>query len=52
MELLRIDLFGTVSTASINGKKYGLVIVDDYRRWTWAKFLKAKDEAYDVSTNL
>jgi hypothetical protein len=34
LELLHIDLFGQVSTASINGKKYGLVIVDDYRRWT------------------
>ena len=34
LELLHIDLFGPVSTASINGKKYGLVIVDDYSRWT------------------
>jgi hypothetical protein len=32
LELLHIDLFGPVSTASINGKKYGLVIVDDYSR--------------------
>ncbi|KAI5403892.1 hypothetical protein KIW84_051149 [Lathyrus oleraceus] len=30
IELLHIDLFGLVKTASINGKKYGLVIVDDY----------------------
>ncbi|PNX89553.1 zinc knuckle family protein, partial [Trifolium pratense] len=28
-------IIGTVNTASINGKKYGLVIVDDYSRWTW-----------------
>src|ERR1044072_6323779 len=32
LELLHIDLFGPVKTASINGKKYGLVIVDDYSR--------------------
>ncbi|WJX45885.1 hypothetical protein P8452_32733 [Trifolium repens] len=49
-ELLHIDLFGPVSTASINGKKYGLVIVDDYSRWTWVKFLRVKDDAYDVFT--
>ncbi|CAJ2645568.1 unnamed protein product [Trifolium pratense] len=47
LELLHIDLFGPVHTASINGKKYGLVIVDDYSRWTWVKFLRTKDEAYD-----
>jgi hypothetical protein len=34
LELLHIDLFGPVSTASINGKKYGLVMVDDFSRWT------------------
>ena len=48
LEWLHIDLFGPVSTASINGKKYGLVIVDDYNRWTWVKFLRTKDEAYEV----
>ncbi|CAJ2642247.1 unnamed protein product [Trifolium pratense] len=47
LELLHIDLFWPVNTASINGKKYGLVIVDDYSRWTWVKFLRTKDEAYD-----
>ncbi|GJS56344.1 retrovirus-related pol polyprotein from transposon TNT 1-94 [Tanacetum coccineum] len=29
---------------SINGKKYILVIVDDYSRLTWVKFLRSKDE--------
>ncbi len=48
LELLHIDLFGPVSTTSINGKKYGLVIVDDYSRWTWVKFLRNKDDAYGV----
>ncbi|GKD14013.1 retrovirus-related pol polyprotein from transposon TNT 1-94 [Tanacetum coccineum] len=31
--------------ASINGKKYILVIVDDYSRFTWVRFLRTKDEA-------
>ena len=32
LELLHIDLFGPVNTASLYGSKYGLVIVDDYNR--------------------
>nr|GEW58901.1 retrovirus-related Pol polyprotein from transposon TNT 1-94 [Tanacetum cinerariifolium] len=32
---------------SVNGKKYILVIVDDYSRFTWVKFLRSKDEALD-----
>ncbi|GKC48155.1 putative ribonuclease H-like domain-containing protein [Tanacetum coccineum] len=28
----------------INGKKYILVIVDDYPRFTWVKFLRSNDE--------
>ena len=34
-ELLHIDLFGPTRTPSLGGKKYGLVIVDDYSRFTW-----------------
>ncbi|GKA02665.1 retrovirus-related pol polyprotein from transposon TNT 1-94 [Tanacetum coccineum] len=33
--------------ASINRKKYIIVIVDDYSRFTWVKFLASKDEAPD-----
>jgi len=51
LELLHIDLFGPVNTASLYGSKYGLVIVDDYNRWTWVKFLRSKDNAYDVFSN-
>nr|GFB50096.1 integrase, catalytic region, zinc finger, CCHC-type, peptidase aspartic, catalytic [Tanacetum cinerariifolium] len=34
-------------TESVNGKKYILVIVDDYSRFTSVKFLRSKDEASD-----
>jgi len=51
LENLHIDLFGTINTASLYGSKYGLVIVNDYRRWTWVKFLRSKDNAYDVFGN-
>ncbi|GJU66472.1 retrovirus-related pol polyprotein from transposon TNT 1-94 [Tanacetum coccineum] len=34
--------------ASINGKKYILVIVDDYSRYTWVYFLHSKDETPEI----
>ncbi|GJT48876.1 retrovirus-related pol polyprotein from transposon TNT 1-94 [Tanacetum coccineum] len=47
MEVLHtfhMDLCGPMRVQSINGKKYILVIVDDYSRFTWVKFLRSKDE--------
>ncbi|GJW93292.1 retrovirus-related pol polyprotein from transposon TNT 1-94 [Tanacetum coccineum] len=46
--LLHMDLCGPMRMESINGKKYILVIVDDYSRFTWVKFLRSKDEAPDA----
>ncbi|GJW01302.1 retrovirus-related pol polyprotein from transposon TNT 1-94 [Tanacetum coccineum] len=43
--LLHMDLCGLMRVASINEKRYILVIVDDYSRFTWVRFLKTKDEA-------
>ncbi|GJX02209.1 integrase, catalytic region, zinc finger, CCHC-type containing protein [Tanacetum coccineum] len=45
--LVHMDLYGPMHVASINGKKYILVIVDDYSRFTWVKFLASEDEAPD-----
>nr|GFA33169.1 retrovirus-related Pol polyprotein from transposon TNT 1-94 [Tanacetum cinerariifolium] len=45
--LLHMDLCGPMRVESINEKKYILVIVDDYSRSTWVKFLRSKDEAPD-----
>ncbi|GJY86798.1 retrovirus-related pol polyprotein from transposon TNT 1-94 [Tanacetum coccineum] len=39
-----MDLCGPLRVQSINGKKYILVIVDDFSRFTWVKFLRSKDE--------
>ncbi|GKD41297.1 retrovirus-related pol polyprotein from transposon TNT 1-94, partial [Tanacetum coccineum] len=36
---------------NINGKKYNLIIVDDYSRFPWVKFLASKDEAFDFIIN-
>ncbi|GJY11289.1 retrovirus-related pol polyprotein from transposon TNT 1-94 [Tanacetum coccineum] len=46
--LLHMDLCGSMHVESINGKKYILVIVDDYSQFTWVKFLRSKDEALDA----
>nr|GEV40847.1 hypothetical protein [Tanacetum cinerariifolium] len=36
--------FAGQKDSNINGPKYILVIVDDYSRFTWIKFLQSKDE--------
>ncbi|GJW87659.1 retrovirus-related pol polyprotein from transposon TNT 1-94 [Tanacetum coccineum] len=43
--LLHMDLCGPMRVASVNGKKYILIIVDDYSRFTWVKCLRSKDKA-------
>ncbi|GJW75119.1 retrovirus-related pol polyprotein from transposon TNT 1-94 [Tanacetum coccineum] len=42
--LLHMDLCGQMRVGSINGKKYIVVIGDDYSRFTWVNFLRSKDE--------
>ncbi|KAH9792991.1 Integrase catalytic domain-containing protein [Citrus sinensis] len=48
LQLLHIDLFGPSRYASLSGKYYAFVIVDDYSRYTWVLFLANKDDAIDV----
>jgi transposase InsO family protein len=43
-----MDLFGPIAYISIGGNKYGLVIVDDYIRFTWVFFLHDKSETQGV----
>nr|GEW20736.1 hypothetical protein [Tanacetum cinerariifolium] len=47
LNLLHMELCGQIRVASVNGKKYILIIVDDYSRFTWVKCLRSKDEAPD-----
>nr|GEW87671.1 putative ribonuclease H-like domain-containing protein [Tanacetum cinerariifolium] len=51
LHLLHINLCGPMRIANINGKRYVLVIVDDYSRYTWIHFLRSKDEALEVIIN-
>ncbi|GJU61996.1 retrovirus-related pol polyprotein from transposon TNT 1-94 [Tanacetum coccineum] len=52
LHTLHIDLCGPLRAQSINGKKYIWVIVDDYSRFTWVKFLRSKDETPTFVINL
>nr|GEV64376.1 retrovirus-related Pol polyprotein from transposon TNT 1-94 [Tanacetum cinerariifolium] len=48
LHLLHMDLCGPMRIISINGKRYVLVIVDDYSLYTLVHFLISKDEAPTV----
>ncbi|XP_070002292.1 uncharacterized protein [Nicotiana sylvestris] len=48
LDLLHIDLCGPMRVKNRGGKRYILVIVDDYSNITWTLFLKAKDETFEV----
>ncbi|GJX58800.1 retrovirus-related pol polyprotein from transposon TNT 1-94 [Tanacetum coccineum] len=47
LELLHMDLFGPSAIRSYGGNRYTLVIVDDYSRYTWTRFLANKTEAFE-----
>jgi hypothetical protein len=48
LELLYMDLFGSIAYISIGGSKYCLVIVDDYSRFTWVFFLQEKSQTQET----
>ena len=47
LELIHMDLFGLVAYLSIGGNKYGLVIIDDYSRFTWVFFVYDKSQVQE-----
>ncbi|GJZ08347.1 retrovirus-related pol polyprotein from transposon TNT 1-94 [Tanacetum coccineum] len=47
-----MDLCRSLRVQSINGKKYIIVIVDDYSRFTWVMLLRSKDETPAFVINL
>ncbi|XP_048423736.1 uncharacterized protein LOC125469828 [Pyrus x bretschneideri] len=52
LELMHMDLVGPVQTESIGGKKYILVLVDDFSRFTWVAFLREKSDAFKAFCGL
>ena len=45
LELLHVDLMGPTRTESLGGKRYIMVIVDDFSRYTWVEFVREKSKA-------
>jgi transposase InsO family protein len=52
LELLHMDLFGSIAYISIGGSKYCLVIVDDYSRFTWIFFLQVISQTQETLKRL
>ena len=48
LQLIHVDLFGPINVISMSKKRFALVIVDDYSKYTWVLFLHSKDEAHQV----
>ncbi|GJW32554.1 retrovirus-related pol polyprotein from transposon TNT 1-94 [Tanacetum coccineum] len=48
LNTLHMDLCRPMRVQTTNGKKYILVIIDDFSRFTWVKFLRSKDETPEV----
>ncbi|WVZ89592.1 hypothetical protein U9M48_035973 [Paspalum notatum var. saurae] len=51
-ELLHMDTVGPARVASVSGKWYVLVVVDDFSRFSWVFFMEFKDEAFGFFRDL
>ena len=47
-----MDTVGPSRVMSVGGKWYVLVIVDDFSRYSWAFFMRTKDEAFEFVRDL
>ena len=45
LELLHLDFMGPTITESLSGKRYIMVVVDDFTRYTWIILLRSKSDA-------
>ncbi|KAI3715071.1 hypothetical protein L6452_22037 [Arctium lappa] len=48
LHMLHVDLCGPISVQSLSGKKYILVLIDEYSRYTWIEFIRAKSDVPDI----
>ena len=47
LDLIHMDLMGPMQKESIGGKKYVFVLVDDYTRFTWVRFIRENSETVE-----
>ena len=52
LELVHVDLMGPMQNESLSGKRYVMVLVDDYSRFTWVEFLREKSETFGIFSAL
>lgn len=52
LELLHIDMAGPTRVESLGGKKYFMVVVNDFSRYTWVAFLREKSKAFTELLNI
>ena len=45
LELLHLDLMGPTRIKSLAGKRYFMVVVDNFTRYTWVILLRSKSDA-------
>jgi transposase InsO family protein len=51
-ELPHMDTVGPARVASVSGKWYVLIVVDDFSRFSWVFFMEFKDEAFGFVQDL
>ena len=51
LQLIHMDLFGPVNVMSVSRKRFALVMMDDYSKYTWVLFLHSKDETPQLIIN-
>ena len=47
LELLHLDLMGPTRIESLGGKRYIIVVVDDFTRYNWVILLRCKYDALE-----
>ena len=52
LQLLHVDLCGPISVQSLGGKKYILVLIDEFSRFTWVEFVRKKSHVPIILINL
>ncbi|KAI3771213.1 hypothetical protein L6452_02372 [Arctium lappa] len=52
LHMLHVDLCGPISVQSLAGKKYILVLIDEFSRYTWIEFIRAKSDVPEILIRL
>ncbi|MCP3664820.1 MAG: DDE-type integrase/transposase/recombinase [Gammaproteobacteria bacterium] len=52
LEKWHVDLMGPFEIKSVGGKSYCMVVVDDFSRYVWVRFLAQKSDAFEAFRKL